>query len=224
VYDPEAAMTLTLYYHPLSSFCWKALIALYEADVPFVPCSVNLGDPADKAAFQAVWPLAKFPVLRDDARSQTVPESTIVIEYLAQNLPAAVSLIPADPDLAWQTRLRDRLFDSYIHLPFQAVVADRLRPESARNPAAVERDLASVRQGYDLLAPMVGVQGWAMGETFTLADCAALPALFYADYAVPLAGWPNLAAYLQRLKARPSVARVLAEAEPFFQYFPLKDG
>ena len=216
-------MALTLYYHPLSSFCWKALIALYEADLAFEPRMVNLGDPADRAAFQAVWPLAKFPVLRDEARGQTVPESTIIIDYLARTYPSAASLVPTDPDLAWQTRLRDRLIDSYIHLPFQQVVSERLRPDDKKDPFGVERARAQIRQGYDLLEPMTG-DAWAMGETFTLPDCAALPALFYADYAIPLAEWPGLAAYLGRLKARPSVARVLAEAEPYFQYFPLKDG
>jgi glutathione S-transferase len=216
-------MALTLYYHPLSSFCWKALIALYEADIAFEGRVVNLGDPADKAAFEAVWPLAKFPVLRDEARGQTVPESSVIIDYLAQTQVSAASLIPADPDLAWQTRLRDRLVDSYIHLPFQQIVSERLRPEGQKDPFGVERNRGAVRQGYGLIAPMIAGP-WMMGETFTAADCAALPALFYADYAVPLADWPELAAYLARLKARPSIARVLTEAEPFFQYFPLKDG
>jgi glutathione S-transferase len=221
-------MSLTLYYHPLSSFCWKALIALYEAEAAFEPRLVNLGDPDDRAAFAAVWPLAKFPVLRDDARGRTVPESSVIIEYLARTQPTAAGLIPSDPDAAMRTRLLDRLIDSYIHLPFQQVVAERMRPDGRKDPFGVEQNRAAIRNGYDLIAPMIGepAQGgpWAMGETFTLADCAALPALFYADYAIPLADWPGLAAYLGRLKARPSVARVLAEAEPFFQYFPLKDG
>jgi glutathione S-transferase len=213
-------MSLTLYFHPLSSFCWKTLIALYEADVPFEPRVVNLGDPADRAAFQAVWPLAKFPVLRDEGRGQTLPESTIIIEYLAQHYPAAASLIPTDPDAARPVRLLDRLFDSYIHVPLQQVVAERMRPEGSHDPYGADSARSTIRQGYDLLAPMIAGP-WAAGDTFTLADCAALPALYYADYAVPLAGWPTLAAYLERLKARPSVARVLAEAQPFFQYFPL---
>jgi glutathione S-transferase len=216
-------MPLTLYYHPLSSFCWKALIALYEADVAFEPRQVNLGDPADRAAFQAVWPLAKFPVLRDRARGKTVPESSVVIDYLARVEPSAASLVPSDPDRAMQARLLDRLIDNYIHLPFQQVVDERMRPQDLHDPFGAEQSRSRIRAGYDLIAPMIAGP-WAMGESFTLADCAALPALFYADYAVSLAGWPELAAYLVRLKARPSVARVLAEAEPFFQYFPLKDG
>jgi glutathione S-transferase len=216
-------MSLTLYFHPLSSFCWKALIALYEADVPFESKVVNLGDPADRAAFAAVWPLAKFPALRDDARGQTVPESSFVVEHLAQHYPTARALVPADPDLSRQVRLLDRLIDSYIHLPFQGIVAERLRPEGEHDPYGVEQGREKVRQGYGLIAPMIAGP-WAMGETFTLADCAALPALFYADYAVNLDAWPGLRAYLDRLKARPSVARVLTEAEPFMQYFPLRNG
>lgn len=216
-------MPLTLYYHPLSSFCWKALIALYEADVAFEPRQVNLGDPADRAAFEAVWPLAKFPVLRDHARGTTVPESSVIIDYLARTQPSAVSLVPSDPDQAMQTRLVDRLIDGYIHVPFQQIVAERMRPDGQHDPFGVEQARGQIRSGYKLIAPMIAGP-WAVGEAFTMADCAALPALFYADYAVSLADWPGLAAYLGRLKTRPSVARVLAEAEPFFQYFPLKDG
>ena len=216
-------MALTLYYHPLSSFCWKTLIALYEAELPFEARLVNLGDPADRAAFQAVWPLAKFPVLRDEARGETVPESSVVIDYLAQHYPAARGLVPADPDAARQVHLKDRLIDNYIHLPFQQIVGERMRPDDKHDPFGVEQNRAKVSEGYGLIQPMV--EGpWAMGEAFTLADCAALPALYYADYAVSLDAWPALRAYLDRLKARPSVARVLAEAEPWFQYFPLKDG
>ena len=216
-------MAMTLYYHPLSSFCWKTLIALYEADLPFEPRLVNLGDPADRAAFQAVWPLAKFPVLRDEARGETVPESSVVIDYLAQHYPAARGLVPADPDAARQVHLKDRLIDNYIHLPFQQIVGERMRPDDKHDPFGVEQNRAKVSEGYGLIQPMV--EGpWAMGEAFTLADCAALPALYYADYAVSLDAWPALRAYLDRLKARPSVARVLAEAEPWFQYFPLMDG
>jgi len=216
-------MSLILYYHPLSSFCWKALIALYEADVDFTPRVVNLGDPTDRAAFRAVWPLAKFPVLRDDARGQTIPESSLIVEYLARTQVGAASLLAADPDASLQTRLLDRLIDNYVHLPFQQIVSERMRPDDKHDPFGAEQNRAKVREGYDLIAPMIAGP-WAMGESFTLADCAALPALFYADYAASLAEWPGLAAYLGRLKARPSVARVLAEADPFFQYFPLKDG
>lgn len=216
-------MRWSLYYHPLSSFCWKALIALYEADIAFEPRQINLGDAADHAAFEAVWPLARFPVLRDNLLGRTVPESSIIIEYLARSEHSASALLASDPDLSLQTRLIDRLIDAYIHLPFQQVVAERLRPPGQHDAFGVEQARGQIRAGYKLIAPMIAGP-WALGETFTMADCAALPALFYADHSVSLADSPELAAYLGRLRARPSVARVLAEAEPFFQYFPLKDG
>lgn len=214
---------MILYHHPLSSFCWKVLIALYEADVSFEPRVVNLGDPADRAAFQAVWPLARFPVLRDEARGRTIPESSIIVEYLARTEPTAATLVSSDADVALRTRLLDRLIDDTIHRPLQQVVADRLRPQDQRDPYGVDKAKNLIRTGYDLVAPMIAGP-WAMGDDFTLADCAAVPALYYADYAVSLVDRPELAAYLARLKARPSVARVLREAEPFLQYFPLKDG
>ena len=214
-------MTLTLYYHPRSSFCWKTLVALYEADIAFTPRLVNLGDPEDRAAFAKVWPMAKFPVLVDEARGETIPESSLIVDYLARRFPSAAGLVPADPDTARPVLLMDRLFDSYIHHPFQGIVNERLRPDH-KDPYGVEQAKAAVARGYDLVAPMIAGP-WAMGEAFTLADCAALPALYYADFAVRLDAWPPLRAYLERLKARPSVARVLSEAEPWFQYFPLKD-
>src|SRR5581483_4268364 len=176
----EFPVALTLWYHPLSSFCWKALIALYEAEAPFNPRQVNLGDPADRATFAAVWPLAKFPVLEDEATGGVTPESTIIVEWLAAHRPGAAALIPVDPDRALKARLIDRLVDSYIHLPFQQVVAERLRPADVKDPFGVEQNRALIRQGYGLIEPMI--EGpWALGEAFTLADCAALPALFYAD-------------------------------------------
>jgi glutathione S-transferase len=216
-------MSYTLYYHPLSSFCWKVLIALYEADIAFEPRQVNLGEATDRAAFEAVWPLARFPVLRDNVRDKTIPESSVIIEYLARTQPPAMFLLPNDPELVMQTRLIDRLIDGYIHVPLQQVVAERMRPGGERDPYGVEQARRQIRSGYSAISPMI-IGPWAMGDAFTLADCAALPALFYADYAVPVSEWPELAAYLDRLKARPSVARVLAEAEPFFQYFPLRNG
>ena len=218
----ESAVALTLWYHPLSSFCWKALIALYEADVAFTPREVKLFEPEALAAYKKVWPLAKLPVLTDDARGETVPESSLIIEYLARRFPAAAGLVPADPDAARPVHLRDRVVDNYIHAPFFAIVNERLRPDH-KDPFGVEQNKAAIARGYDALAPMI--EGpWAMGEAFTLADCSAMPALFYADYAVKLDGWPRLRAYLDRLKTRPSVARVLQEAEPVFHMFPLKDG
>jgi len=216
-------MAFTLFYHPLSSYCWKVLIALYESKAEFELRQVNLFEPADKAEFRKVWPLAKLPVLVDTQRGETIPESTLIIEYLARHVPGAAALLPADPEAARPILLRDRVIDNYIHLPFFQVVGERLRPPGNKDPFGVERNKEAISGGYDQFAGMIAGP-WTMGEAFTLADCSAFPALYYADYAVSLAGWPGLAAYLERLKTRPSIARVLSEAEPWFQYFPLKDG
>jgi len=214
-------MTLKLYYHPLASFCWKALIALYENDTPFEAILVDLADPQSAADFKAVWPMGKFPVLVDTERDRTVPESSIIIEYLARHFPGPSELVPADPDLARQARLRDRIFDQYVHEPMQKIVLDNIRPDGMRDPFGVAAARAQLVTALDMLEEHMAGQEWALAEGFGLADCAAAPALFYADKAQPFGrSHPSTMAYLERLKARPSFARVLAEAEPYFAMFP----
>lgn len=216
-------MSLTLYFHPLASFCHKVLIALYEKDLAFEPVVVDLGDERSRAAFQAVWPLAKMPVLRDGARDCTVAESSIVVEYLDAFHPGAARLLPGDADAAWRTRLWDRFYDHYVQEPMQKIVTDRLRPTGSADPYGVEQAKAALRQSYALLERELEGSGWMTGATFTLADCAAAPALFYAETVVPFeASQPRLSGYLDRLMARPSFARVLREAEPYFAAFPLE--
>src|SRR6202048_5277153 len=130
-------MSLTLHFHPLASYCWKALIALHENGPPFVPHFGDLGDEAERAALLKLWPIGKFPVLRDEARDRTVPESSIIIEYLAQHHPGRSQLVPADDDLARRTRLSDRFFDLYVNVPVGKVVTDRLRPPGKNDPHGV---------------------------------------------------------------------------------------
>jgi glutathione S-transferase len=213
-------MALKLYYHPLSSYCWKALIALYENDTPFEPVFVNLGDEKSRADFLAIWPMGKFPVLQDDARKHVVPESSIVIEYLAQHYPGASKLVPGDPDAARQVRMRDRFFDLHIHNHVQKVVGDRIRPAGRKDPQGVDDARAQMRTALSLVEEEIG-KGWAMGDSYTMADVSASPALFYANKLTPLAdAFPKTHAYLEQLQTRPSFARTLKEAEPYFQYFP----
>jgi glutathione S-transferase len=212
-------MTIRLHYHPLSSYCWKALIALYETGVAFEKVFVDLGKEEDRTAFYALWPIGKFPVIEDTARDRMVPESSIVIEYLAQHYPGPSTLLPVDADAARQVRMRDRFFDLYIHNQMQKVVGDRLRPEASKDAFGVEQALVQIRTALALAESDIG-ERWAMGGDFTMADCAAMPALFYAGKIVPLADYPKTAAYLERLKTRPSCARVLTEAEPYFHMFP----
>ncbi len=218
-------MSLTLHFHPLASFCWKALIALYENDTPFVPNIVDLGDEQSRAAFFRLWPLGKFPVLQDSARGALVPESSIIVEYLALHYPGRTALVPADPEQALQARLADRLYDFHLHEPMQKVVLDRLRPEDRRDPLGVEQARAQIRAAYDMVERDMAGRQWALGEAFSMADCAAFPALFYADRVEPLGqAHADLAAYLARLRRRPSVERVVQEARPYFHFFPYYDG
>jgi len=213
-------MALTLHFHPLSSFCWKALVALYENDTPFTPNNVNLGDPAQRAALLKLWPIGKFPVLSDDARNETVPESSIIIEYLDCHYPGRTRFLSADPNVARQIRLRDRFLDLYVHLPVQKIVGDRLRPAGAKDPHGVAEARAQLRTSYAMIERQMAEGGWAMGSEFSLADCAAAPCLFYGNEVEPFGEFKNVGAYLERLKARPSFARVLKEAEPYFHLFP----
>jgi glutathione S-transferase len=214
-------MSLTLYYHPLASYCWKVLIALYENDTPFEPHLVDLMNPAAAAAFKKVWPIGKFPVLHDKARGVTVPEATIVIEYLAQHYPGKAQLVPSDPDPAWRARLGDRFYDHYVNDPMGKIVTDRIRPAGRNDPHGVEEARALLRTSLGMVEAEMAGKTWAVGEAFTMADCAAAPALFYADKVMPFgATHRHAAAYLARLTQRPSFARVLAEAEPYFKMFP----
>ncbi|HEX6000034.1 MAG TPA: glutathione S-transferase family protein [Hyphomicrobiaceae bacterium] len=214
-------MALTLYYHPLASFCWKVLIALYENDIPFSGQIVDLMDEASAAAFREVWPIGKFPVLRDDARGETVPESSTIIEYLDQHYAGPTRLVPADLDHARQTRLHDRIYDLYVHQPMQKIVTDRIRPAGRNDPHGVKEARALLRTSLAMIDKEMGSRTWAMGTAFTMADCAAAPALFYADKVMSFGEThPSAAAYLDRLMQRPSFARVLEEAQPHFKMFP----
>ncbi len=214
------ARSLELYYHPLSSYCQKALIALYENETPFEPRLVDLSDDAQRAALVKLWPMAKFPVLRDGARDETVPEATIIIEYLAQHHPGKTQLVLADPDLARETRLRDRFFDLYVNDQVGKIVADRLRPAGARDALGVEQAKARLATAYDTLDDQMASKTWATGDAFTMADCAAAPALFYANLVAPFGGHERVAAYLGRLLERPSFARVVREAQPYLALLP----
>ncbi|TYR34076.1 glutathione S-transferase family protein [Mesorhizobium microcysteis] len=215
-------MKLVLYYHPLASFCWKVLVALYENDAPFERVIVDFGNEESRAAFTALWPMAKMPVLVDEARGAVVPESSTVIDYLETFHPGPAKLLPAGPDEAWQARVWDRFYDHYVHHPMQQIVGDALRPAESRDPYGVAQARALLRRSYAYVESEMTGRIWAVGDGFSLADASAVPALFYANIVEPFGDrHVALRAYHDRLMARPSVARVLHEAEPYFDYFPL---
>jgi glutathione S-transferase len=212
-------MSLELYFHPLSSFCQKALIALYENDTPFTPRVVDLMDPTQRAAFLKVWPIGKFPVLRDGG--QTIPESTMIIEHLDRSFAGRTRFIPSDPEAALMARGADRFFDLYVNMPVGKIVTDRIRPPGKNDPHGVEEARRQLDVALDLTEQHMATRTWGAGEAFTVADCAAAPALFYANMIRPFeATHRTAAAYLARLKARPSYARALKEAESYFAMMP----
>lgn len=217
-------MSLILHSHPLSSYCQKVLIALYENATPFTAEMVNLGDPAARAAYAGLWPTAKIPLLQDTARGQIVPETSIMIEYLDRHYPGAQPLLPEDPATALEARLWDRVFDCYVMTPMQRFVGERLRPEAERDPRAIPETRGVLATAYGMIDRHMEARTWAAGAQFTIADCAAAPALFYAGIIAPFPDTHrHLSAYFERLIKRASVARVIAEARPYFQYFPFKE-
>ena len=211
-------MMMELFAHPFSSYCQKALIALYENDTPFT--YRMLEDEGVGEEFAALWPLKRFPILRDDGR--VVLETSIIIEHLHVRHPGPVKLIPDDPDLAVEVRMLDRIFDNYVMTPQGKFVFDSLRPEDRRDPHGVEEARQMLDAAYAWLDQRMEGRTWAVGETFTMADCAAAPSLFYADWTYPIPErHRHLKAYRARLLDRPSFARAVDEARPFRHYFPL---
>lgn len=213
-------MTFVLHYHPLASYCWKVMIALDETGADFERKIVDLGNPDERAAFAALWPTAKMPLLIDDGR--VVPESSVINEYLDRLKPGA--LLPADAEGQLDARLWDRLFDIYVMNPMQEIVTDSFRPEGGKHPDTVAQSHATLAMAYGMIDAHMAGRDWAAGFHFSMAECAAFPALFYAMTLEPFpAKLGNLLAYFERLLERPSIARTLDEARPWFKFYPYKD-
>lgn len=214
---------LRIYGHPLAAFYWKALIALYERAVPFEFMMVDPGHPENTEAVRRFAPTGQFPVLIDGER--TVIESAAVIEYLDLHHGDAPPMVPADPRLAIEARQMDGVFDDYVMAPLTRMVLNVLREEGKRDPLADVDAKAMLDKSYAWLNGWMEGRTWAANETFGIADCAAAPALFYAHwgYAIPEAH-TALRNYRARLLARPSIARVIDEARPWREFFPLKDN
>ena len=213
-------MTMKLYAHPFSSYCQKVLIALYENHTPFELRMLAPENPQAVAELEAMWPLKRFPVLVDDGRM--VAEASIIIEHLGLCHPGPVRLIPADARAALEVRFMDRFFDNYVSSPLQKIVFDSIRPEEQRDRHGVVEAREMLETAYRWLDQTMSGREWAAGDAFSLADCAAAPALFYADWSHPIdAVFGNVLAYRRRLLARPSFARAVDEARPYRSLFPL---
>ena len=210
-------MTLQLFGHPFSSYTWKVLIPLYADGTEFKFRQVPENED-NYAELKRIWPSGKFPVLVGNA--QVFPETTCIIEHLHAHHPGPNTWIP-DGELGRRVRFLDRFFDLYVMENMQKIATDPLRPEASRDTFGVEAARRNLDTAYDWIERQIG-DGWAAGDVFTLADCAAAPSLFYADWAHPIGdNRPNLAAYRARLLAHPQVARVVDEARPYRKYFPL---
>ena len=208
---------LKLYAHPFSSYCQKALIALYENGTPFD--YRMLDNEQTNAELAALWPIKRFPVLVDGDR--TIVESSIIIEHLDIHHPGPVRLVPEDARTALQIRTMDRFFDNYVMTPMQKIVFDCIRQEKDRDPCGVAEARAMLDRAYGWLDGAVAGREWAAGDGFSLADCAAAPSLFYADWVHPVGEvFPHVRAYRVRLLARPSFARAVDEARPYRGFFP----
>jgi glutathione S-transferase len=211
---------MKLYAHPFSSYCQKVLIALYENDTPFELRMLSPDDPENVAEFEALWSLKRMPVLVDEGT--TVVESSIIIEHLDLRHPGPLRLVPADARVALATRSMDRFFDHYVSTPMQRIVLDRIRPVGHRDEHGVAEARALLETAYRWLDGTMAERIWAANDAFSLADCAAAPALFYADWTHPIdAAFANVHAYRRRLLARPSFARAVDEARPYRPAFPL---
>jgi glutathione S-transferase len=211
-------MTLTLFSHPFSSYCQKVLVALYENETPFV--YRFLEEPTAQAERAALWPFGRFPVLVDDGL--TVAESSIIIEHLGLRHPGPCPLIPADPAEALEVRFLDRVFDHYVMSEMQKPVFAALKGDSSATEEAMDGAARALDTAYAWLEARLAGRQWAAGDRFSLADCAAAPSLFYADWVRPIAeSFPTVRAYRSRLLARPSFARAVEEGRPFRHYFPL---
>lgn len=213
-------MSLKLYAHPFSSYCQKVLIALYENGTPFEWRVLSNEQPQNYADFAAMWPCKRFPLLIDG--DKPVMESTIIIEHLALHHPGPVSLLPANARDALEVRFLDRFFDQYVSTPQQKIVFDALRPEADRDAHGVREARKALETAYAWLDKTMSEREWAAGDSFSLADCSAAPALFYADWTHRIdTAFGHLIAYRKRLLARPSFARAVDEARPYRPLFPL---
>lgn len=210
-------MTLVLHAHPFSSYAQKVLVALYENDTPF---TLRLLADADSfAALARLWLVRLMPVLTDG--DVVVREASIIVEHLMLHHPGPVRLIPSDPKAALRVRFLDRVFDNYVMTPMQKVVADVLRDAGERDPKGVADAKARLDTTYEWLDGELKGRTWVAGEDFTLADCAAGPSLFYADWVHPIPErFGILRAYRARLLKRPSFARAVEEARPYRSFFP----
>lgn len=215
---------LVLHYHPLSSYCWKVTIAIDALGIDVRKQLLDLADPAQRDVYYALWPIGKMPLLVDG--DYTIPETSIIIEYLQRHYARdGEQLIPDDFDTALDVRLWDRFFDQYVMTPMQAHTADLLKAEGKRDPDGVARARDLLERSYAILEHRLEGRMWIAGDTFSMADCSAAPALFYAvTYVPPAPEHANLLAYIERLMTHTAVAATIEQSRDWFKFYPGRAG
>ena len=213
-------MSLQLFAHPFSSYCWKVLIALWENELPFTYRTLGPEHPENGAEWARRWPMRKMPVLLDG--EHLIVETTAIIEHLQLIRGGPVRLIPDPGARAIEVRMMDRIFDNYVMTPMIKLVSDAMRSPEMRDTQGCAEARQTLATIYGWLDERLADRAWAAGEEFSLADCAGAPLLFYADWVHPIPeGLQALRSYRARLLSRPSVARAVEEARPYRQSFPL---
>jgi glutathione S-transferase len=211
---------MKLYYHPLSSYSQKVVMAFHEKGAAFEPVIISLMDPAQKAEYRKIHPFGKLPLLVDTGKGgHPVPESSIIIEYIDRHCPGGTKLIPDDPDLARQCRFKDRMADNYINDSMSKIFFDGMRPEGERDPSGVAEAKETLHTVFQIMDRDMADKTWSMGDAFSMADCAVAPPLAYCRMFAPFDDFKNLSAYFGRLLERPSFAKVQKEAEPYLAAF-----
>ncbi len=204
---------MKLYYFPLSTYSQKAIMAFHEKQVAFEPQLIRLFDESERKAYREIYPLGKVPLLiLPDGHK--IPESSIIIEYLDTHFETGTRLIPDHKDLARRVRFTDRINDLYLNDSVVTLLFQSWKPEDQRDQELIDRNRERIDTVYRFMENHFEKATWACGDSFSMADCAAAPALFYARQLAPFDGRPNIQAYWRRLEARPSYQKVAEEAAP----------
>ncbi|WP_138380640.1 glutathione S-transferase family protein [Luteithermobacter gelatinilyticus] len=209
---------MKLYYNPISSYCQKVLIAFYEKGLSFDPQTVDLRDKLAAANYRKVHPLGKLPLLITN-QGRKIPESSIIIDYLDANYLTGCRLIPSDLEMARNARLKDRMYDLYLNDPTTTLLFELQKSPDKRDPTILLKSRETLNIMYDQMDRDLHDHSWANGQDFSLADCAAAPALFYAQRVHPFTHHPEIKAYFSRLMGRPSLQKVMGQAEPLIRGF-----
>ncbi len=212
---------MKFYYHPISSYCQKVLVAMYEKGVEFEPHIVSLMDPEMRAQYRDIYPMGKVPLLVVDD-DHLIPESSIIIEYL--DSVADPELIVGDAEQRRKIRFKDRMFDLYLNDSVSTLLFQGMKPDPERDQERIDTSKFRIETMYGFMEQEFGNQPYANGEEFSMADCAAMPALFYAQRTAPFDAYENISAYWNRLASRPSIRRVISEAEPHVRAFMNEDA